>query len=187
MKNKDLLIYVTEGTKTIELMDKFEGFYTFDGVPYKRIVFKNIYECNLEKLICRFHLVIERILPESKKEGNITFSEFKKTKGFPVLQYANKMIREEFKRNRDFINQKKFYFNTPYYLRAQNSTNRQGYGWEWDWSDGYGTFEEGTYYGETSDYGFVCIIIEDIVLAKNYTKPISQKINIDDNIKIELV
>ena len=37
---------------------------------------------------------------------------------------------------------------------TQNSHNRTEYGWEWDWTDGLGSYTEGTYYGETIDYIF---------------------------------
>ena len=52
-----------------------------------------------------------------------------------------------------------FCFDKPYHLRAQNSLNRTGYGWEWDWSGGIGDYIEGTQYGETTDYGFVGVYI----------------------------
>lgn len=62
-----------------------------------------------------------------------------------------------------YVDKDQFYrFSTPFLLRAQNSSNRTGYGWEWDWSGGYGDYTEGTLYGETTDYFFVGAYISSI-------------------------
>lgn len=48
----------------------------------------------------------------------------------------------------------------PVHLRAQGSHNRTGYGWEWDWTDGYGDYIEGTFYGETTDFYITHILLK---------------------------
>ena len=48
-------------------------------------------------------------------------------------------------------------FETPFLLRAQNSSNRTGYGNEYN---GYDLVYEGTLYGETTKYAFIGVIIE---------------------------
>ena len=53
-----------------------------------------------------------------------------------------------------------FYLNKPFRFRAQNSGNRTGYDWTWDWRNGYGDYTEGTYYGETTEYVFAGIYID---------------------------
>lgn len=52
----------------------------------------------------------------------------------------------------------KVQFDIPLPLGGQTYANQTGYGWEWDWSDGYGSYTEGTYYGEVTTFliiGFV--------------------------------
>ena len=59
-----------------------------------------------------------------------------------------------------YVDKNRFYrFSKPFLLRAQNSLNRTGYGWEWDWSGGYGDYIEGTLYGETTNYYFVGVYV----------------------------
>lgn len=55
------------------------------------------------------------------------------------------------------INRLEIEFEKPYYLRAQNSGNRSGYGLEW-W--GRDTCFEGKEYDETDDYCFSGVKIE---------------------------
>ena len=158
----DLYSYVSEGTKTIELMDKFEGKDRPDG-PYKRLIFKNVRKDKIGDFLCEYHLIVERYSDVDHTEGNITFTEFKKDNGRSVYYYCSTQLREALKQNGKILKEKEFYFYKPYYFRAQNSSNREGYGWEWDWSGGLGIPEEGTYYGETDNYAFVGVQIESSV------------------------
>lgn len=53
-------------------------------------------------------------------------------------------------------------FKAAFPLGGQTYANQTGYGWEWDWSDGYGDYTEGTYYGEVKNFlivGFKEILI----------------------------
>lgn len=52
----------------------------------------------------------------------------------------------------------KVQFDVPLPLGGQTYANQTGYGWEWDWTGGYGSYTEGTYYGEVTTFliiGFV--------------------------------
>lgn len=52
----------------------------------------------------------------------------------------------------------KVQFDVPLPLGGQTYANQTGYGWEWDWSDGFGSYTEGTYYGEVTTFliiGFI--------------------------------
>ena len=128
----ELVVYVDSDTKTVDILDRFEGYGEYKGLPaYKRIVISNP-KCS--ELIgykwIGYNLVIERS-NSTEYVGDITFTEFK--------QKNDDGLREHIR---------------PYLLRAQNSSNRVGYGWQWDWSGGYGDYIEGTEYGETTNYVF---------------------------------
>lgn len=47
------------------------------------------------------------------------------------------------------------FFDNPISINAQSSKNRTGFGWIWDWEYGNGSYIEGTFYGETSQFPIV--------------------------------
>lgn len=154
----ELVKYVFDTTKTIDLLDTFEGLGQINSVKYKRIVIKNCkyrnYSVNHD---VGFNLVIERG-QNIDYVGNITFTQFKKDETNDLARYIESEVTEEIINK--YIDTNRFYrFSKPYLLRAQNSSNRTGYGWEWDWSGGYGDYTEGTLYGETTNYYFVGVYI----------------------------
>lgn len=177
----DFYSYVSDGTKTLTLMDKFEGRGCSEG-PYKRLIFKNVQEATIGDYLCKYHLIVERYPDVNHTEGNITFSEFKKEKGRSVYYYCSTQLREALKQNGKILKKKEFYFYEPFYLRAQNSGNREGYGWEWDWSGGVGIPDEGTYYGDTDNYAFVGVQIESVVKK---VKPVQPKKKVPSNLRVE--
>lgn len=148
----ELEVYVSADTSTVNLLDKFEGFGT--DAPYERLVIKNamrIYKGSYSEMIS---LVIERS-KNHDYDGDITFTKFKQGYTLKLKSFVENQISKS-----DFAAYKKsgkmFRFSKPYLLRAQNSRNRRGYGWEWDWSTPYAPLvTEGTLYGETTDYVFV--------------------------------
>ena len=71
-----------------------------------------------------------------------------------------------------------FRFSKPFLLRAQNSSNRTGYGWEWNWSGGYGDYTEGTFYGETTNYFFVGVYV-----TTGYSYEASSRKPLEDRVK----
>ena len=148
----ELVACVFEDTRTVNLMDRFEGFGEQYSKSYQRIVIKN------GMLFCNYgdpylHLVVERRSNNNVK-GDITFTEFKQGETNGLRQH----IFEELDHTilDGFCDKDLFYrFKTGYLLRAQNSKNRSGYGWYWNWKNGVGTYVKGTEYGETTDYVFV--------------------------------
>ena len=149
----ELVVPILDDTRTVDLLDKFEG-YSWESTVYHHIVIKN---CRFYKRYNRnyvgFNLVIERGRG-SDYIGNITFTDFKKGHTTNMRKHIENEITEEIVEQ--YLDKDKFYrFSKPYLLRAQNSSNRTGYGWEWDWSDGIGSYTEGTLYGETTNYFFV--------------------------------
>lgn len=151
-KVRDLEICIFDDTRTVELMDRFEGIGT--EKPYDRLILKNAMYIRVGSLGEMIDLVVER--SKSKDfQGNITFTEYKKGEIYDLREYIENQFTEK-----EIQNYKKsgelYKFSKPYLLRAQNSRNRSGYGWEWDWSDPYAPLvNEGTLYGETTNYVFV--------------------------------
>ena len=148
----ELVACVFEDTRTINLMDRFEGIGEKYTKSYQRMVIKN------GLMFCSYgdpyiNLVIER-RTNNNITGDITFTEFKQGDVADLRQH----IIEELDHNilECFCDKDQFYrFKTGYLLRAQNSKNRSGYGWVWNWKNGVGTYVKGTEYGETTDYVFV--------------------------------
>lgn len=152
--NEDLIAYVNENTKSVRIMDTFEGIE--GGRKYKRIIVKNSkyrHQLNLNNG-ASVNLVIERSSFRQYK-GDITFTDFKNGKDQDLIDYIKREITNEIADR--YLNKDRFFrFSKPYRLRAQNSRNRTGYGDRWEWHGGEGEcVKEGTKYGETTDYVFV--------------------------------
>lgn len=158
VKREVLTKHIYNDTRTIDLLDEFEGIgennpyvYEMLEIPSAMYLWKNNQYLTLS-------LVVKRCRA-SDCVGDITFTEFKQDKVAELKNYVSQQITdnvvERYHGKRDI-----FYFDKPYHLRAQNSSNRTGYGWEWDWSGGVGDYIEGTLYGETTDYGFVGVYIK---------------------------
>lgn len=183
-KQLDLSVYIDEYTQTLEIMDKFEGRGKGDFC-YKRLIINNSHRSKINGFLCYYQLIVERLedFEYLNAEGDITFTEFKKTKGRDVYNYADRYLaqfisttsnKKLMKINKN--NKREVYFKVPYYLRAQSEYNRIGYGSDWR----YGI--EGTYYGETSDYAFVGIILESV-------EDLSKKNNVETKplVKVEYI
>ena len=155
---EELVTCVWSDTRTVDLLDEFEGYGQTDSTRYRRIVIKNKeYTRYSNKYRPGFNLVIERG-HGFDYVGNVTFTEFKKGEASELAHYVDTEVNDEI--IEQYVDKDQFYrFSKPYLLRAQNSSNRTGYGWEWDWSGGYGDYIEGTQYGETTNYFFVGVYI----------------------------
>ena len=156
---KDVLCdYITPDTKTVELIDQFEGIGENNPYVFESLELVDMLMIRNKETGDRFHvrLVIKRCCVEDCV-GDITFSEYKKRQVKDLREYiageiTSKVLEEYQGEN------KLFYFSKPYHLRAQNSRNLTGFGWGWDGD--VGRYQEGTLYGETTDYGFVGAYIE---------------------------
>ena len=154
----ELCVYLSRDMKSIELFDKYEG-HKIDSPVYRRIVIRDtMYSWRLGlKDYVGVNLVIERCISRDYV-GNITFTEFKQGNDGKLREFIAKELTDDIVDQ--YVDKDRFYrFSKPYRLRAQNSKNRTGYGWEWDWSDGVGDHVEGTFYGETTDYVFAGVYI----------------------------
>lgn len=162
--NREYVIYIGNTSQTVRILDEFESKH------YERIVIKNgfmVFTSCFERMIS-YNFVIER-LGNQKAVGDITFTQFKQEKGgfHDLIMHAHHELTNDILVK--YVNTDKFYrFTTPFLLRAQNSSNLTGYGWEWDWTDGVGSYIKGTEYGETTQYAFVGAYI---TLGAHYYRP----------------
>ena len=143
---RDLHVRIGSNTKTIKIVDEFEGLD--GGKPYERIIIDNAMikrKDNNEYMW--IHLIVQRFT-FAEHAGKITFTEFKKENKPEFRKYIMDQIEKS-----NVYDIGEILFDKPYLLRAQNSNNRTGYGWEWDWSNHYiPSITEGTFYGETTNY-----------------------------------
>ena len=151
---EELVVSVDSDTRTVDILDQFEGYGDYKESPaFKRIVIRNPkYGALIGNNWVGFNLVIERS-NSFNHVGDITFTDFKQKKDDKLREHVNKEMTPEILKA--YLDKDEFYrFKEPFLLRAQNSSNRVGYGWQWDWSGGYGDYIEGTEYGETTNYIF---------------------------------
>lgn len=154
IEERTLEIYITEKTKTVSIMDEFEritesGFRKYDRMIIKSFVWvPDVGFCQM---------VLERMPRKEEYVGDITMTDFKKHNDDELRSYINSEMKYYKKNNKcqkgDYIP-----FRKPYLLRAQNSTNRTGYGNEYN---GYGLVYQGTLYGETTNYAFTGFVLAE--------------------------
>lgn len=181
-ETKSLEKFIFKDTNTLPIMDEFDK-KIGDKYVYDKLIIKNQNQVTVDGTIYIYCLMIQRIKYQGNNVvGGITMTEFKKHKG-NVLQYSNEYLSKYLPGKKVKIKETIF-FDLPYYLRAQNSGNRTGYGWEWEWDN---CLYEGTQYGECDDYGFVGVEIEGIkkIPKKNKTEYLEMIKQIPDPIKIE--
>lgn len=148
-KNRTLYTSVYKDTRSVELFDFFEGLR--NNRKYSRIVITSPCLLPQNGNLIDIYYVIERGNAASSV-GNITFTEFKKDKHSGVLfRYAYNEITEEIV-DKYYETGNIYRFSKPFHLRAQNSNNRTNYGSKHYWHGSTEFIEEGTLYGETTDY-----------------------------------
>lgn len=177
----ELVTAVYNTTRTIDILNKFEGLEG-NNEPYKRLVISNgIYLLNGYWA----HYVIERS-QKTDYVGDITFTNFKRGRASDLRRHVEQELENV--NVEDYIDKDIFIkFSKPFHLRAQNKNNRTGYGWEWNWSGGYRDYTEGTFYGETTDYIFAgvyissCYLYEQNKRGKIQTNASASSINKSDS------
>lgn len=150
IEERTLEEYIFNTTSSVRLMDEFETLTEEGFKKYTRLVIKNGF------LNFRYKFIIER-LGNRKARGDITITDFKKGYNADLIEYANEQIALYLKGNVE-KNGMEILFEEPYLLRAQNSSNRTGYGREYNGSD---LVWQGTLYGETTEYAFVGVIKDE--------------------------
>lgn len=161
-KNKVLSVYINSGTRTVSLLDEFEELDSKNKNKYDQLRIVNSFFGKTKKRKGYYYeLVIERSKGTyGKSPGNITFTEFKQKKTEKLEQYISKNITDEILEEYGNRPDLMYRFENPFILRAQNSKNRTGYGWEWDWRDGNGyPVVQGTEYGESTQYIFAGVYL----------------------------
>lgn len=97
-----------------------------------------------------------------------TMTEIKSVSGksisgvnIPRMQFLKEHILEVVKRNAITKSKQIIPLLEPCPIGGQSDSNQEGYGWEWDWSDGIGDYYEGTYYGEMTGFSVIGIQINE--------------------------
>lgn len=116
---------IYDDTRTLDLMDRFEGFGK--DTAYVQLVLRNIVCINIEGDYEYLSLVVERS-KDYRYVGNITFTELKQGQTRDLYSFLRKQfskeVLEQYKNKAE-----EYRFDTSYLFRAQNSSNRSGYYW----------------------------------------------------------
>lgn len=145
---RTITTFISKTSATIDIMDRFEDKNEKGFKKYDRMVVKNIFHYNDEY---SFNLIIER-KGDRETVGSITMTDFKLNYPRSLIAHAKEEIRKAAEENKEKLcDGKEIIFNLPYLLRAQNSSNRTGYG---NIYNGESLVYEGTLYGETTSYVF---------------------------------
>ena len=152
---RTITTYISKTSTTIDIMDRFEDKNEKGFKKYVRMVVENIYYYNSDY---SFNLIIER-KGNRTTVGSITMTNFKQGYTRSLIAHAKEEIRKATEENKLQLHDgKEIMFSSPYLLRAQNSSNRTGYG---NIYNGESLIYEGTLYGETTSYAFVGVKIID--------------------------
>lgn len=171
--SEEFIVSVYKDTKSIDLLDEFEGI-SGNGERYRRMVVNPGHFVVYGQGFYYYHYVIERS-HDSNYAGDITFTDFKKGYTYELNRHIQLELTDEIVTK--YKDTDKFYrLKKPYHLRAQNSFNRTGYGWEWYWSNGVGEYTEGTLYGETTDY-----IFSGVYISSKYQYTIDSRVKFSDD------
>ena len=148
--------YIYKDSGTIHIMDSFEavnekGFRKFD-----RMIIENSFSYDENFAFC---LILER-KGNRTTVGSITMTDFKQGYTRALTSHAKEEIRKQIEETQTQIKDGDIIlFEVPFLLRAQNSSNRTGYGNIYNGED---LVHEGTLYGETTNYAFVGAKMIDI-------------------------
>ncbi len=150
LSERTLFTYIFRDTKSIDLMDKFETINEDGFRVYDRILVRNSFLVgHVAGKYIYGHLIIER-LADRRSTGDITMTDFKTDLTFKLQNYVESQVSQHLKKHGTLPDE--LMFDIPFLLRAQNSSNRTGYGSEYN---GYDLVYQGTLYGETTKYAFV--------------------------------
>ncbi len=147
---RTLATYIFSDTKSVDLMDKFEAVNEDGFRVYDRILVQNHFGVGYVEGEYLFgHLIIER-LEGRQSAGDITMTDFKTGLTSELQDYVKDQVSQRLRKYGTLPDE--LMFDIPFLLRAQNSSNRTGYGSEYN---GYDLVYQGTLYGETFKYAFV--------------------------------
>ena len=148
--------FIFKDSGTVHIMDAFEDVNEKGFRRYERLIVENFFSFDEN---FGFNLVIER-KGERATVGSITMTEFKQGYVQHLISHVKKEIRKMISiRENQVKDGEMIFFEVPYLLRAQNSSNRTGYGNVYNGED---LIFEGTLYGETTSYAFIGAKMIDI-------------------------
>lgn len=143
----ELVVTVFQDTKTVQLLDEFEGYTGDNSHKYKRMVLR-IYNGNMYIYNSSYRYVVERGNEQTIYPiGGISFTDLKNGYDEDLRKYVESEITEDIIRKYENTN-KFFKFSKPYLLRAQNRYNRIAY----EESNEKRLFKRTTYYAITGVY-----------------------------------
>lgn len=183
LSEEELVACVFEDTRTMNLLDVFEGYGDKNDKTYQRIVIKNgmLFRKYGDPYL---HLIIER-RTSGNVVGDITFTKFKKGDIEELRRFIYEEIDEDILRT--YLDKDHYYmFSSGYLLRAQYSKNRSGYGSGWKWINGVRTYVHGTEYGETTEYVFSGVYISSKYLFNSEERSPMLKFT-DTDLHLEII
>ncbi len=148
IEQRTLKKYINQDAKTVELLDEFEKANDEGIKKYSRILDTGAWYYTADR---RYQFIIER-LEGRKCVGDITMTNYKtRNHNRALIDYAKEQIKQ-FLDNNDVDAPTEIMFEQPFLIRGQKSSNRRGYGSEYN---GNRLVKKGTLYGETTDYAIV--------------------------------
>lgn len=148
-------------TKSIQLMDEFESYNDQHVRKYDTLMFKSIFMVAYDNKRYRISLFLQR-KPDNLKciYSLLTFTELKKlyvNRSFTIEQRDEFEVLDEVFKGIKRVNLSEqsyydYFFQRPVLFNAQNSSNRFYFGSTWCGGE---CVEEGTLYGETTEYVFI--------------------------------
>ena len=141
--------YLYADTPTTRIMDEFANDNDKDFLVLRNVFWEK------DLVVAKKHSYIE-----SANVDAPTMTELKTYRSRSSTPERMKPLLEEIRKYdcSDMKSGTKVQFDKPLPLGAQTYANQTGYGWQWDWSNGYGDYTEGTYYGEVTTFliiGFI--------------------------------
>ena len=151
ISHRTLKKYISEHTGSVAMMDEFESVTEEGFKRYERLFVQNTVYISGKSC----HYIIER-MSGNDYVGDITMTNFKQGYTSSLRKHAaSELEKVDFDKIKE--GEKVIRFTKPYLLRAQNSSNRTGYGSEYN---GYDLVYQGTLYGETTRYAFVGVMLD---------------------------
>lgn len=169
VEEDELIVRVFQNTKTVQLLDEFEGYTGDNPHKYKRMVI-NIYDGDMHIYNSRYDYVIERGDEQTIRSiGGISFTDLKNGNDEDLRKYIESEITEDVVRKYKDTN-KFFKFSKPYLFKAQNRHNRIAYEESKNNTDELWNFSGKSHFKRTTRYA-----ITGVYLTSEYHSYIPSK------------
>lgn len=157
-EDDELVIKVFQNTKTVQLLDEFEGYTGDNPHKYKRMVI-SIYDGNTNIYDSTYNYVIERGDEQTIHPiGGISFTDLKNGNDEDLKKYIESEITEDIVKKYKDTN-KFFKFSKPYLFKAQNRLNRIAYEEPQNNTDKFWDFNRRSYFKRTTRYAITGVYL----------------------------